>query len=203
MDLLDTLIDPTENLLPNDGTVHYFGSILPYQQADNFYQKLLHNIEWQHDKALIYGKLIETQRQVAWYGDKPFQYTYSNVKKTAKPWTKDLLAVKQIVEQIIGESFNSCLLNLYQTGEQGMAWHSDAEKDLKPFGTIASLSLGAERKFSFKHKSNKQIISIVLQHGSLLLMKNQTQHHWLHRLPPSKKINQPRVNLTFRNIVHH
>jgi len=82
-----------------------------------------------------------------------------------------------------------------------MAWHSDAEKDLKKNGAIGSLSFGAERKFSFKHKENKETVSILLEHGSLLVMKNQTQSHWLHRLPPTKKIFQPRVNLTFRTII--
>jgi len=105
-----------------------------------------------------------------------------------------------MVEDKTGETYNSCLLNLYHTGEEGMAWHSDAEKDLKKNGAIASLSLGAMRKFSFKHKQSKEIVSLDLQHGSLLVMKGATQRYWLHRLPPTKKVTELRVNLTFRTI---
>ncbi|MEO9210196.1 MAG: alpha-ketoglutarate-dependent dioxygenase AlkB, partial [Ginsengibacter sp.] len=103
-------------------------------------------------------------------------------------------------EEKSGESYNSCLLNLYHTGQEGMAWHSDGEKDLKKNGAIASLSFGAERKFAFKHKRTKETVSINLQPGSLLVMKGSTQTHWLHRLPPTKMIRSPRINLTFRTI---
>ena len=112
-----------------------------------------------------------------------------------------MLELKELVEQKTNETFNSCLLNLYHTGEEGMAWHSDGEKDLKKNGAIASLSFGAERKFAFKHKTSKETVSLVLEHGSLLIMKDQTQTNWLHRLPPTKRIFTPRVNLTFRTIV--
>src|SRR6185503_3712203 len=99
-----------------------------------------------------------------------------------------------------GETYNSCLLNLYHDGSEGMAYHSDGETDLKKNGAIASLSFGAERKFSFKHKQTKETVSVILEHGSLLVMKDTTQTNWLHRLPPTKLITKPRVNLTFRTI---
>ena len=105
-----------------------------------------------------------------------------------------------LLQQVTGETFNSCLLNLYHSGGEGMAWHSDGEKDLKKNGAIASMTFGAERKFSFKHKETKETISLTLEHGSLLIMKGETQKHWLHRLPPTKLITQPRINLTFRTI---
>lgn len=105
-----------------------------------------------------------------------------------------------MIEAQTGESFNSCLLNLYHTGDEGMAWHSDGETDLKKDGTIGSLSLGAVRKFAFKHKQSKEKFELFLEHGSLLLMKDTTQTYWLHRLPPSKKVHTIRVNLTFRTI---
>ena len=106
-----------------------------------------------------------------------------------------------LARQKTGETFNSCLLNLYHDGREGMAWHSDGEKDLKKNGAIASLSFGAERKFSFKHKKTKDTVSQILQHGSLLVMKGTTQTSWQHRLPPSKKVHTARINLTFRTIV--
>lgn len=189
------------NLLPFDGTVNYYGKLMPPQQANYYYDCLMNDIEWKNDEAVIFGKHIITKRKVAWYGDQPFEYTYSNITKSALPWTKELLDLKVLAEQNSGESYNSCLLNLYHNGDEGMAWHSDGEKDLKKNGAIASLSFGAERKFAFKHKQSKQTISLLLENGSLLIMKDETQTHWLHRLPPTKLINKPRINLTFRTIV--
>lgn len=201
MDLFGNSIDSSQNLLPKDGTVNYYGKIFSPAEANHYLDNLLNNIEWKNDEAFILGKLIITKRKVAWYGDTDFEYTYSNRTKRALPWTKELLALKLKIETETGETFNSCLLNLYHTGEEGMAWHSDGEKDLKKNGAIGSLSFGAERKFSFKHKATKETVSITLEHGSLLIMTGTTQTHWLHRLPPTTKTLKPRVNLTFRTIV--
>lgn len=194
-------IDPYKNLLPFDGTVNFYGKIYEEPQADVLYQNLLHHIEWKNDEAIIFGKHIVTKRKVAWYGDEQFEYSYSNIKKTALPWTDELIAIKSLVEEKTQETYNSCLLNLYHSGEEGMAWHSDGEKDLKPNGAIASVSFGAERNFAFKHKQTQEKVTLLLPHGSLLVMKGSTQSHWLHRLPPTKKIQTPRINLTFRTIV--
>ncbi len=198
MDLFNT--DITANLLPYDGTVIYYGKVMSYARAQFYLEKLLEDIEWKNDEAVIFGKLIITKRKVAWYGDSDYLYTYSNTTKQALPWTKELLELKKLAEEISGTSFNSCLLNLYHDGNEGMAYHSDDEKSLGKNTTIASLSFGAERKFSFKHKQTKDSISVLLEHGSLLVMKDETQSHWLHRLPPSKKVTRPRVNLTYRTI---
>ncbi|AZB21626.1 alpha-ketoglutarate-dependent dioxygenase AlkB [Kaistella haifensis] len=201
MDLFGNLADANENLLPKDGTVNYYGKIIDQEEADAFYLQLLENIEWKNDEAVIFGKKILTKRKVAWYGDDNYEYTYSNSTKKAIPWTPELLKLKALAEEKTGEEFNSCLLNLYHNGEEGMAYHSDGEKDLKKNGAIASLSFGAERRFSFKHKFTKEKVDLLLEHGSLLVMKDQTQSFWLHRLPPTKKIHTPRINLTFRTIV--
>lgn len=200
MYLFDNLIDPRKNLLSKDGTVNYYGRLLTLEKATGYYKLLMNTIDWKNDVAIIFGKRIETKRKVAWYAEKSFEYTYSNNTKLALPWTKELLELKELVEQNTGEIFNSCLLNLYHNGSEGMAWHSDGEKDLKKNGAIASLSFGAERKFAFKHKETKEVVSLVLEHGSLLIMKDQTQTHWLHRLPPTKKFFKSRINLTFRTI---
>jgi alkylated DNA repair dioxygenase AlkB len=199
MDLFNNDIEAT--ILPFDGTVIYYGKIMQYSQAQHYLEKLLETIEWKNDEAIIFGKLIITKRKVAWYGDSAYSYTYSNTTKQALPWTKELLELKNLVEEISGTTFNSCLLNLYHDGSEGMAYHSDDEKSLGKNTTIASMSFGAERKFSFKHKRTKDTVSLQLEHGSLLVMKDETQTNWLHRLPPTKKIAKPRVNLTFRTIV--
>ena len=114
-------------------------------------------------------------------------------------WYPELLKLKNLVEDITGEKFNSCLLNLYHDGTEGMGYHSDAEGDLLQNSAIASLSLGAARKFVFKHKVTKEKLDFILENGSLLVMKGETQKHWLHSLPPSKKVQTSRINLTFRS----
>lgn len=199
--LFDETYDSNKNYLPHGGIVNFYGKIFNQQTADFYYGALLETIRWQNDEAFIFGKKIITKRKVAWYGDEAFSYTYSNNTKTALPWTDELVTIKQIVEEKSEETFNSCLLNLYHSGEEGMAWHSDAEKDLAKEGAIASVSFGAERKFCFKHKESSEKIDLLLPHGSLLIMKGDTQKNWLHRLPPTKKISNSRVNLTFRTIV--
>jgi alkylated DNA repair dioxygenase AlkB len=193
-------VDTEQNLVPNNGTVNYFGPVLTPKLADHFYHQLLNTIDWRNDEARIFGKQYITKRKVAWYGDFGYSYTYSNSTKVALPWTQDLLELKKVVEDLSGFTYNSCLLNLYHSGDEAMGWHSDDEKSLSKNSCIASLSLGAERKFSFKHKNSGQTVSLELEHGSLLLMKNETQTYWLHRLNKSTKIKQPRVNLTFRTI---
>jgi alkylated DNA repair dioxygenase AlkB len=201
MKLFETTYDKDVNLLPGGGIVNYFGRVITQEEADLYLKTLLSGIEWKNDEAVIFGRHILTKRKVAWYGDSEFSYTYSNITKEALAWTPELLKLKMMVEEQTGETYNSCLLNLYHNGEEGMAYHSDGEKDLKKNGAIASLSFGAERTFAFRHKVTKERISIVLEHGSLLVMKGETQTNWLHRLPPSKKVHAPRVNLTFRTIV--
>lgn len=202
MELFPLKIDSSKNLLPYDGRVNYFGKIMEASSADLFFRKLTTTIEWKNDVAIMFGKRIETKRKVAWHAEKPFEYTYSNNTKFALPWTAELIELKALIEDKSGENFNSCLLNLYHNGSEGMAWHSDGEKDLKKNGAIASVSFGAERKFAFKHKTSKETVSLVLHHGSLLIMAGTCQKHWVHRLPPTKKVQTPRVNLTFRTIVN-
>lgn len=200
MDLFNPTIDKHRNWLPYDGTVNYYGRLFNRKEADDYLERLLITIDWRHDEAIIFGKKFVTKRKVAWYGNQPFEYTYSNTTKRALPWTDTLLELKAAIEKETGETFNSCLLNLYHNGDEGMAWHSDGETDLKKNGAIGSLTFGAERKFAFKHKQNGSKVSLVLEHGSLLVMKDTTQTHWLHRLPPTKRITTPRVNLTFRTM---
>lgn len=189
------------NLLPFDGVASYYGIIFNPRESKDYFEKLFASIAWKNDEVVIYGKRMITKRKTAWYGDSNYLYTYSNVTKEALVWTKDLLALKKIVEEKSGSDFNSCLLNLYHDGHDGMAWHSDDEEALGPNPIIASLSFGAPRKFSLKHKASKQTRSIVLEHGSMLVMKGATQTYWTHSLPKSKLIKTPRINLTFRTIV--
>jgi len=193
--------DANANLLPYDGEVHYYGRVLTHLDATNYFHILMHNVEWKHDEAVMFGKHILTKRKAAWYGDAAYAYTYSKVTKEALPWTAELYYLKQIAQQLTGATYNSCLLNLYHNGDEAMAWHSDDEKTLAKDGAIASISLGAERKFAFKHKGTGETVSMLLEHGSLLVMKGATQTNWLHRLSKSRLVKGARINLTFRTIV--
>lgn len=197
MDLFNP--EPVANLLPFDGIVNYFGRVIEPKSNAHFLKALLHTIQWKNDEAVIFGKHIITKRKVAWYGDSDFAYTYSNTTKQALPWTAELLGLKQLAENISDCQFNSCLLNLYHDGSEGISWHSDSERSLGKDTAIASISFGAERKFVFKHTKTKQSISLVLENGSLLVMKGTTQTKWLHSLPKSTKDHSLRINLTFRS----
>ena len=190
-----------QNVLPCNGVANYHGKVLSDAEIQSYFQSLLLEIPWQQDEVILFGKLIRTARKVAWYGDPGLTYTYSQKTKQPNPWTVALKELKKRVEKECGTTFNSCLLNLYQDGSEGMSWHADDEKELDPKGQIASLSLGASRDFCFKHKETKQKKILLLESGSLLVMKENTQKHWLHSLPKRKKIKTPRINLTFRNIL--
>ena len=184
------------NLLPKDGTVHYYGKIFTEEQSEIYYVKLLNEINWQHDVVKIFGKEIITKRKVAFLGDEGISYKYSGKTKIAEKflnstnvnWLKFILEIKSTVEQISGEKFNACLLNYYHNGSEAMSWHS--------------ISFGAERKFGFKHNFTKEEISLMLENGSLLIMKDETQIYWKHKLYTNAKITEPRINLTFRTIVN-
>jgi alkylated DNA repair dioxygenase AlkB len=200
MIVTETNADKTKNLLPKDGVVNYYGKLFTKEQSDLYLTILHKTIDWQNDEIILFGKKITTKRKTAWYGDQSYKYTYSNTTKSALPWTKELAQLKLKIENETGETFNSCLLNLYHNGEEGMSWHCDNEKELKKNGAIASVSFGAERRFILKHKTDNCKTEVILEHGSLLVMKETTQTHWLHKLPPAKKIMTPRINLTFRTI---
>ncbi len=200
MKLFSTAI--TENLLPYDGEIYYHGVVVPNKESTAYFKKLRNDINWKQDELILFGKKIITKRKVAWYGDVPFEYTYSNTTKKALLWTKELLYLRQLVESITNKTYNSCLLNLYHNGTEGMSWHSDDEDMLVENASIASLSMGIEdRKFAFKHKESKEKVALTLENGSLLEMKGTTQKYWLHALPKSIKISTPRINLTFRKMV--
>jgi alkylated DNA repair dioxygenase AlkB len=190
-----------QNLLPFDGEVLNYGHILNSEDCNYYFNKLLTADFWKNDELIVFGKQIITKRKVAWFGDDNIEYSYSNTTKKGLVWTPEILNLKQLVELKTGERFNSCLLNLYHNGNEGMAWHSDNEKELGTNPIIASLSLGATRKFSFKHKQTKQKVDVLLYSGNLLVMKGETQHKWIHSLPKTKKVQTPRINLTFRTII--
>ena len=188
------------NIIDQDGIALYHEKVLTDEQIKPLYDKLLNNINWENERVVMFGKEIITKRKVAFYSDPLIAYTYSSKTKIGLPWKDPLIILKNIVESLTKQTYNACLLNLYHNGEEAMGWHSDNEKEIIANSTIASLSIGASRKFSFKHKVTKETISIKLENGSLLEMKGTIQSHWLHALPKSKKITESRINLTFRQM---
>jgi alkylated DNA repair dioxygenase AlkB len=192
--------DTSENILPFDGELYYFGPILTARESNEWLKVLTEKIDWKKDEVMMFGKKIVTSRKVALYANQAFTYTYSKQTKQALIWTTELLELKQIVEAKSKQHFNSCLLNLYHHGKESMGWHSDNESELEDTACIASVSFGAERKFMFRHLKSKTTITLNLVHGSLLLMKGTIQQHWQHQLPPMAKVLAPRINLTFRKM---
>jgi len=193
--------EENENLLPCDGVVKNFGLILNEEQSQKYLNYFLKHLVWQHDEVYLHGQYYQTERKVVWYGDDNYQYHYSGMAKQAHIWNPALFRLKQHIEQLTGHNYNSCLANLYENGTQGVGWHSDDEPSLvspEQKVIIASLSLGATRKFSFKHKWKAEKVDLLLQSGQLIVMQGQTQHFWKHSLAKSTRILEPRVNLTFR-----
>lgn len=192
--------DPNANILPYDGEAYYHGSIFTRYECELFMLSMLDEMPWQHEETVMFGKRIITARKVAWFADAGISYAYSGTVKRANTWTELLLGLKIAAERCTGATYNSCLINLYHNGSEGMGWHSDDEKSIAAESSIASLSFGAERKFSFKHKVTKETLSIILENGSLLDMRGDIQRHWQHQLPKTKRVVEPRVNLTFRRM---
>jgi alkylated DNA repair dioxygenase AlkB len=185
-------------ILPFDGRVRLFEDI---GFGFEVFEKLNDEVDWQRDEVVMLGKHLTLRRLTAWYGDQPYAYTYSKISRSALPWSPQLSKIKTKAEELSSTSFNSCLLNFYHDGEDYMGWHSDDEPELDPHSPIASVSFGAERKFSFKHKQTKEVVDLMLPDRSLLLMEPPTQRFWYHTLRKSKKVKSARINLTFRNIL--
>lgn len=175
---------------------------LPHQ-AQQYMDVLLKEIDWRQENIVLWGKQYPQPRLTAWYGDPGSNYAYSGIALQPQAWTPTLLQLKNDIEQACGHRFNSVLLNLYRNEEDSVGWHSDAEVELGPTPAIASLSLGATRRFRLRHKSIKDIkpLSIDLHNGSLLLMSGATQQFWQHAVPKEKHTCGARINLTFRKIL--
>ena len=192
--------DSKINLLPQDGVAHYFQDIFDDVTSDLLYQSLLTSLDWQPDELWMLGKKVMTQRKVAWIGDSGCSYTYSGVKKEPQAWTSELLEINSKAEELVQWKLNSCLLNFYHNGNEGMGWHSDDEIELDEEAPIVSVSFGARRKFAFRHKRDRTRVSLFLVSGSALAMHAPTQAFWQHSLLKTKLSVGPRINLTFRAI---
>ena len=186
-----------------DAEVFLYPTLLSCHEADQLFDTLKKNIIWEKQKIKLYGEVHDVPRLTAWYGDPNKSYIYSGIKLNTNPWNAVLLKIREKIEKISKIKFNSVLLNLYRSGSDSVSWHSDDEPELGRNPVIGSLSLGETRQFQMKHKFNRDLKQkILLQHGSFLLMRGKTQHHWLHQIPKRKNFKGERINLTFRVIKH-
>lgn len=184
-----------------DADVLYYPIFFEPKKADDLYKKLLNTINWQQDTIKVFGKTYLQPRLTSLYANNSNTYTYSNVTMHPNLFTEELLWIKNEIEKVCLTQFTTCLLNLYRNGQDSNGWHSDNEKELGKNPVIASVSFGEERRFHLKHKAHKDHRkTIQLQHGSLLIMQGPTQEHWLHQIPKTSKVIQPRINLTYRVI---
>ena len=192
----------SEIVIP-DAEIFLYPTLLSYHEADQLFDTLKKNIIWEKQKIKLYGEVHDVPRLTAWYGDPNKSYIYSGIKLNTNPWIEDLLKIREKIEKISKIKFNSVLLNLYRSGSDSVSWHSDDEPELGINPVIGSLSLGETRQFQMKHKFDLNLKqNILLQHGSFLLMRGKTQHHWMHQIPKRKNLKGERINLTFRVIKH-
>ena len=193
----------TDNLLPYDGLVNDLGIVIDYPSP--LFYNLVTELPWQEDIVTLFGKTHVTTRQIVWMGDSDIDYQYSGHTRQTIPWTDTVFHVKHHIEQKlldlgIDANFNSCLLNYYPSGEDGMGYHADDERELGEQPVIASLSLGATRKFVFKHKKTQDKVELYLESGQLIVMHGDTQSFWKHSITKTKKVTTGRISLTFRQI---
>lgn len=200
LDKEDSTIQQIHEL--GDATIMDFPFAFNKRESDKYLTDLLDEIPWQQDTLWIAGREIKVPRLQCWVGDRGSNYGYSGIRLEPKPWTDTVLTIKEHVESLTNEEFNSILLNYYRDGQDSVSWHADDEKELGRHPIIASVSFGAHRKFQLrpKAKDDKRRFQIELRHGSILLMGDTLQNKWLHQLPKISDLKEPRVNLTFRKI---
>ena len=200
--------NPTDNILPYEGVVHDLGVIFDHHQVDrhSLYERLLKELPWHSDTVTLFGKTHVTTRQIVWMGDDGLSYHYSGHLRQTVAWTVSVLQLKQVVEKQLASigidvTFNSCLLNYYPTGSEGMGYHADDERELGEQPIIAALSLGATRKFVLKHKKTQDKVELYLESGQLIVMRGDTQRYWKHTITKTKTVSEGRISLTFRRVL--
>ena len=189
-------------LLPTDGSAIVIPGFIDADSADNLFHFLLSSLHWEEPHLQMFGTDTIEPRLSSWYAEKDMTYTYSGLTRIPRPWTPELLHTRELCETAAKQQFNGVLVNLYRNGADHLGWHADDETVNGPEPTIASLSLGAERRFDFRHRVTKEMVTTTLPHGSLLIMSGLSQKCWLHRVPKAPRLEIPRINLTFRHLIN-
>jgi alkylated DNA repair dioxygenase AlkB len=189
----------SKNILPYDGEA----MLIPDSSANfdwaGVSRTLIATMPWQVETARLFGRELAVPRMTAWFGDSA--YRYSGILHQPAPFPSIIQSLRERAEALSEASFNAVLLNLYRSGRDSVGWHSDHEAGLGDCPTIASLSLGGERRFQFRHRRTKETISLVLRAGDWLIMGGRTQQFWLHQVPKTAASVDPRINLTFRRMI--
>jgi len=201
LDLFYTEDNIYEPVKLRNGEYLYIREFFKKEQADFYMETFMKNIQWQQEEMKMYGRVVKFPRLTAWYGDNNKPYSFSGITLQPKDWTSELLSIKKQIELLSDVTFNSVLLNKYRDGNDSIAWHTDAEKELGHNPVIVSVNFGAERIFQLKHIQTNERLDITLSHGSILIMMGELQHYWQHQVPKTKKTKDPRINLTFRKII--
>ncbi|MBT0812567.1 alpha-ketoglutarate-dependent dioxygenase AlkB [Litoribacter ruber] len=190
----------SKNLLPSFGEV-YYPSIFTPEESKRYFSLLREHVKWEHRAIQLFGKKVMQPRLTALYGNSDVPYKYSGLELQPLPMTKELFEIQERIGSQVQSSFTHVLLNYYRDGNDSMGWHRDNEKSLGVDPAIASVSFGAARKFLLRRYENKQEkVQVLLEDGSLVLMKGSTQTYWEHSLPKSTRIAEGRINLTFRSL---
>lgn len=192
---------PTTELLPYDGSALFYDSVLEEHDSALIFSNLFDCLPWEARTLRMFGREIPQPRLIAWFADPGCEYSYSGISMNNNSWTPELLELKAVCEQFAGTTFNSTLANLYRNGNDKMSWHSDDEPELGIEPCIASLSLGATRRFKFRHRETKEVVDCSLPSGSLVVMSGLSQKMWQHEVPRESKVTEPRINLTFRRVL--
>lgn len=199
----DSLFEPPSSepveLLPYDLSAVMHRGAIP--NPEEVMAALMDSVPWQGRQIQMFGRWVDEPRLSSWHGDPGAEYRYSGVTLKPQPWSTDLAILKQICEAVSGAPFNSVLANLYRTGRDSMGWHSDDEPELGPEPVIASISLGAVRRFDLRHRATKETVQVHLGPGDVLVMSHSSQRSWMHQVPRTTKVSEPRINLTFRQIL--
>jgi len=194
-------METPDNRLPTDGEVLYYPSFFSINESDGLFSALSNEIAWRHEPIVVFGRPVMQPRLTSWYGDPGKDYSYSGITMKPNPWTQALLVIKEKIERVSETTFNSALLNQYRDGRDSVGWHRDNEPELGENPVIGSVSFGGTREFQLRHCNDKGLkVSIDLEHGSFLLMRGSTQHHWMHSIPKRNAATGPRINITFRVI---
>lgn len=188
-------------ILPFDGSAVLYPDFIASPHADDVFSSLLASTGWEKQSLVMFGKIVEEPRLSTWHSEPHLTYTYSGAKRTPVAWTPQLVELRGLCESQVQHTFNGVLINLYRNGKDHLSWHSDDETVNGSEPVIASLSFGAERKFELRHKETGVRVSTMLPHGSLLVMSGLSQARWVHRVPKSSVISEPRINLTFRHLL--
>lgn len=189
-----------QSVVLQNGEYIYYPNFIDSPTAYYYLEAFKNNIEWKQESMNMYGKQVLFPRLTAWYGENDKPYSFSGIKLNPNAWSNELIEIKKIIEPECKVEFNSVLLNLYRDGNDSISWHTDAEKELGKNPIIASVNFGVERKFQIRHNETQETHTILLKHGSLLIMKGELQHFWKHQVPKQKAVLKERINLTFRVI---